>query len=78
VNCPGREGIWDLSSDGFCEWFDRFKATADMAEKPDSSGATVFVQLELFGAGYRCSSLYVGRGFMREHTDYYGSVCVEL
>jgi hypothetical protein len=49
-----------------------------MAEKPDSSGATVFVQLELFGVGYRCSFLYVGRGFMREHINCYGSVCVGL
>jgi hypothetical protein len=47
-----------------------------MAEKPDSSGATVFVQLELFGVGYRYSFLYVGREFMREHIDYCGCVCV--
>jgi hypothetical protein len=49
-----------------------------MVEKPDSSGATVFVQLELFGVGYRCSFLNVGRGFMTEHINYYGCVCVRL
>jgi hypothetical protein len=46
-----------------------------MVEKPDSSGATVFVQLELFGVGYRCSFLNVGRGFMTAYKLLWMCVC---